>query len=119
MERFVDIYASDIGKELDDYRSQIRSRKEKIAMMRSYHSEKHRIENARNIEDLIVASNELAEASKDLISNMATYSKNIDDQTTKMVGFTESNGKMSKSMAWMAGISIVIALASFAYSVLS
>ena len=88
-------------------------------MMRSYHSEKHRIENARNIEDLIVASNELAEASKDLISNMATYSKNIDDQTTKMVGFTESNGKMSKSMAWMAGISIVIALASFAYSVLS
>ncbi len=147
MERFVDIYEKHLGSELNDYKSQIRCRKEKVAMVRNYHSEKHRIDNANNIEALIVASNDLSKASKSLISEMASYSqdikqsvqemrsvmervdhvvnnlgdytKSIDDRAKDVVNYIESNKNMSVCMAVMTGITIVIALASFLYSMYS
>lgn len=141
MDRFVDIYAEHLGDELDDYKSQIRCRKEKVAMVRSYHSERHRIQNANNVEALIAASNDLSKASRDLISKMTSYSQDIqqsvqrvgslvermddvvtdlrkysnsiDGQTKDIVKCIKSNKNLSIYMAVMSGISIMIAVASF------
>lgn len=145
LERFLDIYRLMLGKDLEDYRSQVRSRKDKVAMVRAYHSERHRIENASNTEALINASNELSQATRDLISSMAGYSKDIGisvkavrelmgttagmvedldkctgeirNHTNSMVEFTDSSKRTGRWMALLTVASVAIALTSLVYAI--
>ncbi len=103
LERFVDLYASSLKEGLEDYKSQIRSRKDKVMMLRAYHSEKHRIENAGNIESLIVASNDLSENTEKLVSKITSY--------------TEASNRTGKWMAALTVISITIAAISLVYAI--